>query len=70
MKKIWEAWKKFAKVIGDFQFKILFSALYLLVVTPMSLLASSFIDPLSNKTFPKWRKIKDDVSTLERIRKQ
>lgn len=70
MKKIWDAWKAVAKAIGDFQFKLLFSASYFLIVSPLGLVVSLFKDFLSKKNPPKWIKVQDNVSTIERIRRQ
>lgn len=70
MKKIWELWKHFAKAIGDFQFKLLFSLLYILIFTPVGILVSLLIDPLSKRKPLGWTKFKDNTSTLERVRKQ
>lgn len=70
MKKIWDLWKDVAKTVGDFQFKFLFSVFYFLIVTPLGLVVSLFEDIFSKKIPPRWTKIKDNVSTIGRIRRQ
>ena len=70
MRKIWQLWKKVAAAIGNFQFKILFSLFYLILVTPPGILVRQLLDPLSEKGNHKWEKIKDNTSTIERMRRQ
>lgn len=69
MRKIWDLWKRTAETIGDFQFKLLFSILYLLILTPLGLISSFFTDTLSKKRPPKWTEIKDNTSTVEVMRR-
>ena len=70
MRKMWNVWKAIAEVLGDFQFKILFSFLYFALLTPLGVIASFFMDPLSKKGDPKWNDFEDKNSTLERLKKQ
>ena len=47
MRRLWEAWKRVARKIGDFQARLLLTLCYVLVVAPFALLVRLSADPLS-----------------------
>jgi hypothetical protein len=48
MRKIWEAWKKFAKKIGEFNGRVILTLFYFIFIVPVSLLVK-MKDPLAIK---------------------
>jgi hypothetical protein len=52
MKGLWNAWKRLARKIGNFQARVLLTLLYAIVVLPFGLLARLFWDPLRIKNRP------------------
>lgn len=70
MIRIWNIWKRVAEAIGNLQFKILFSFFYFILVTPIGVLASFFIDPINKKGKSRWTGIRDNTSTKERMKRQ
>ncbi len=48
MRKIWEAWKKIAKKIGDFNSRVILTVFYFVFITPISI-PIKFKDPLGIK---------------------
>lgn len=68
MGKAWAEWGKIAEVIGNFQGKLIFSFLYFIMFTPISLIIriKSFFQGEKEVT---WVKIKDNYSNLEKIKK-
>jgi hypothetical protein len=51
-KRIWEAWKRVAHKIGNFQSRVLLTIFYFIVVLPFGLAARLFSDPLRIKKLP------------------
>ena len=49
LKRIWEAWKRIAHKIGNFQARLLLTILYLILVLPFGLGVRLFADPLRIK---------------------
>ncbi len=48
-KRIWEAWKRIAHKIGNFQARVLLTILYIILVFPFGLGVRLFADPLRIK---------------------
>ena len=70
MKQLWEIWKKVAESIGNFQTRIIFSALYFLIFSPVGVISSFFNDFLGTKRFPDWSNMQDNASTLKKLKAQ
>lgn len=68
--RFWEQWKKVAEKIGNFQAGIIFSILYFLLVLPMGIIASRFLDILATRSFPKWQELQDTTSSLKKMKLQ
>jgi hypothetical protein len=49
LKSFWEAWKSFAKEMGNYQSRILLAFFYFVAVAPFGLLVRLFGDPLRTK---------------------
>lgn len=69
MKSIWDRWKKIAKIIGNFQAKVIFSILYFVLITPLGFFVGLSKDYL-NKNNKTWNKVDDVFSDLEKVKKQ
>ena len=68
MKKIWEKWKQIAESIGNVQTAIIFSALYFVIVFPLSLIVK--LDRYSKpKKEISWRKIEDCFTSIDKLKK-
>lgn len=52
LKGLWNAWKRLARKIGNFQARVLLTLLYAIVILPFGLLARFFWDPLRIKNRP------------------
>ena len=51
--RVYQAWMKFAEVIGNFNFKLILGLLYFVMFTPVRMVASLFReDPLTRKIEP------------------
>jgi len=48
-KEIWQRWTKIAKVIGEFQSRLILTIFYYLILAPMALCVRIFSDPLRLK---------------------
>lgn len=70
MKKIFDIWKKIASAIGNFQFNLIFSFFYFVLIVPMGFLVSLVGDILRIKEKPVWQKMDDNAGSLEKIKKQ
>lgn len=54
-KRLWEAWKRLAHKIGNFQARVLLTILYAVLVLPFGLAVRLFADPLHIRRLPsKW----------------
>ena len=47
LKRLWERWKIFAHVVGNFQARVILTLFYLLLVPPFALIVKLAKDPLS-----------------------
>jgi len=71
LKRAWQAWKKLAHKIGDFQARVLLTIFYGVLVLPFGLAARLFSDPLRIKQLPtKWLDHPDEPCDLQWARKQ
>ena len=52
LKPLWEAWKRLAHRIGNFQARLLLTILYAVVVLPFGLVVRLFADPLRIRKRP------------------
>lgn len=49
LRRAWRAWVRFAERLGDFQIRVLFSYLYLIVLLPWGVIYRFFADPLTRR---------------------
>lgn len=70
MKNVWTKWKSLAESIGDFQFGLIFSLLYFLLIVPFGFIGNFFSDFLNLKEFPKWVKVGRKFETIKDLREQ
>ncbi len=70
MKKIYHKWMWVIEKLGNFQAKIIFSLLYIFLMTPFGICISFFCDFLNTRHFPTWKKIEQSVTDLEGMKKQ
>ena len=70
IKRIWSKWKSVAEKIGAFQMNLIFSILYYLLILPVGVTMNYFKDFLDLKTFPKWQKVEDNSSSLNKLKEQ
>ena len=71
LKKLWEAWKRIAHRIGDFQARVLLTVIYAVLVLPFGLAIRLFSDPLKIKNRPaEWIDHAQDVIDLEWAHRQ
>lgn len=69
MKKAWNAWKKIALKIGDFQASVFFSFFYYVLITPIGILLRLNNDYL-NTTRNVWKDYEVKLDTLDDMKKQ
>jgi hypothetical protein len=50
LKGLWERWKAFAQLVGNFQARLLLGLFYFLVLSPFALGVKLFSDPLAIKS--------------------
>lgn len=71
LKRIWQAWKKIAHKIGNFQARVLLTIFYGVLVFPFGMAARLFSDPLRIKQLPKqWLDRPDEPCDMEWARRQ
>jgi hypothetical protein len=71
LKELWQRWVKVAKIIGDFQARLMLSLFYLLLILPFGLIARLFADPLAlKKTSASWDTRQSTPPRLEDARRQ
>lgn len=46
LKRFWTWWKQFAELVGNFQARLLLTALYFVLLAPVALPLRAFSDPL------------------------
>jgi len=73
LKRIWAAWKRFGKLIGDIVGRIVLTLLYFTIVLPFGVGVRLFSDPLKIKpalVSSFWHQRESTNSTLEEVRRQ
>jgi hypothetical protein len=71
IKKGWEAWKKIAHAIGNFQARILLTVIYAVLLLPFGLMVRIFSDSLHIKKRPaKWLDHPGVPEGMEQARQQ
>jgi hypothetical protein len=71
LKQAWEAWKKIAKVIGNFQARVILSVFYAILVLPFGLAVRLFADPLRIKKLPTtWLDHSDEACDMQWAKRQ
>ncbi len=71
LKRAWNAWKRVAHVIGNFQARVLLTIIYATVVLPFGLMVRLFSDSLQIKHRPtKWAERTEEVHDLPWAQKQ
>lgn len=71
LRKLWEAWKRIARRIGDFQARVLLTIFYAVLVLPFGLAVRFFADPLRVKRTPRaWLDRSDQPPDMNWAHKQ
>jgi len=71
LKRLWEAWKRLAHRIGDFQARVILTVLYAVLVLPFGLVVRLFSDPLRIRRRPaEWLDRSDSPTDSIFARKQ
>jgi len=71
LKRAWQAWKRIAHKIGNFQARVLLTVFYGILVLPFGLAARLFSDPLRIKRPPEqWLDHPNEACDLQWARKQ
>jgi hypothetical protein len=71
LKRAWQAWKKIAHKIGNFQARVLLTLFYAVLVFPFGIALRLFSDPLCIKRLPgEWLDHPDETHDMEWARKQ
>jgi len=71
LKRAWQAWKRIAHKIGNFQARVLLTIFYGALVLPFGLAARLFSDPLRIKKRPlSWLDHPNEACDLQWARKQ
>ncbi len=71
VRRLWEAWKRLAHRIGNFQARVLLTAIYSVLVLPFGLAVRWSADPLRTKRRPnEWLNHPDDPTDTEWARRQ
>jgi hypothetical protein len=71
LKVLWDAWKRLAHKIGNFQARVLLTILYAIVVLPFGVAARLFSDALRIKNRPaKWIDDPPEVHDMSWAQKQ
>lgn len=71
IRRIWQAWKKIAHKIGDFQARVLLTIIYAVLILPFGLAIRFFSDPLRIRHRPSsWLDHPDKATDLEWAKRQ
>jgi hypothetical protein len=71
IKRIWQAWKRLAHRIGNFQARVLLTILYAVLVLPFGLGVRLFADPLRIKRRPtEWLESHQSPTDVDWARRQ
>ncbi len=71
LKRLWEAWKRIAHKIGNFQARLILTILYAILVLPFGLGVRLFADPLRIRKRPtEWlKRAGDEAMNLDWARR-
>jgi hypothetical protein len=71
LKTIWNAWKRLAHKIGNFQARVILTIIYAIAVLPFGLAVRLFSDPLRIKKRPtKWIETPAEVHDMSWAQRQ
>ena len=71
LKKAWQAWKRIAHAIGNFQARVLLTIFYAVLVFPFGIVARLFSDPLRIKHRPtQWLEHPNEAHDLQWAKRQ
>jgi len=71
LKRIWDAWKRLAHKIGNFQARVMLTLLYCVVLMPIGVLVRLFADPLRIKKYPtQWLEHGNETMDLQWAKRQ
>ena len=71
LKRLWEAWKRLAHKIGDFQARVILTIFYAVLVLPFGLAVRLFADPLRTRRLPAhWLEHSGEPADMGRARRQ
>jgi hypothetical protein len=71
LKKAWQAWKRIAHKIGNFQARVLLTLFYAVLIFPFGMAARLFADPLRIKRRPQqWLNHPNDAHSFEWAHRQ
>jgi len=71
LKRVWQAWKRIAHAIGNFQARVLLTIFYAVLVFPFGMWSRFFSDPLRIKTRPtRWLDHPDEAYDLHWAKRQ
>lgn len=71
LKRAWQAWKRLARKIGDFQARVLLTIFYALLIFPFGMAARLFSDRLRIKRLPmQWLDHPKEAYDIEWARRQ
>lgn len=71
LKRLWEAWTRLARRIGNFQARVLLTVLYAVLVFPFGVIVRLFADPLRIKKRPtRWLDHPEEANDMEWAQRQ
>lgn len=71
LKRAWQAWKRIAHAIGNFQARVLLTIFYAVLVFPFGIAARLFSDPLRIKRRPtQWLEHPNEAHDLQWAKRQ
>jgi hypothetical protein len=71
LKTLWNAWKRLAHKIGNFQARVILTVIYAIAVLPFGLVVRLFSDPLRIKHRPtKWLEHPAEVHDIDWAHRQ
>lgn len=79
LRGVWEAWKRIARAIGNFQARVILTILYVALIIPIGLMVRAVADPFrarhnsfssSTSTDTYWLPRPTESDTLEAARRQ
>ena len=70
LRHLWTGWKRFGRMIGDFQARLLLTVFYFVVLAPFALIVRSGADPLGLERGGGWHPVTRAGDPLDRARRQ